>query len=1220
MSKNLYGWLSVFLGTCVIILRLIYISLESNQDEFISSTQSLLEKQLIAVERDDAAILNYLSDNKELVFTDLNKIATSYPFYIFKNNQLVFWSDDHIIPAFSPILNPGWQFVSRKSGEFLYWIRKSDESNVTLVFVMPLHQNYDINNDYVQSNYNDKIFQASDISIRKNKISDGYPMFSTDDSELFYINLKSSFKNHNEWLHLLIIAIEILTLAFFIIWFYGFSLRWQVKPNYLPVIIFIPGIIVIRVLLDVLRIPFYSAELSLFDPKFFASSGLNPSFGILFLNTVFLLIIIYFVINYLKILSAKGFLTYNFFRSCFLQFSTFGIALLIYGFIELIYRHSNWGLDITNSVDFNIFKILTFVGGIIYAIIIFHVMRWIHQWNSNHIVHIHIFFRDQLISLVVFVGFCIMIQAPFLWVSLVVLVLNFIVYYWHLAHSLLKISFLSFIYLFLIVTAISLVSSWSINHMEEVIETNEINSIGNRIMNDNDVLAEYSLTKIDASIKQDQFIRQQFLLPITPYKKVADKILKFHLRDDYFDKYEKSVSIYDASGQSLYPSGQASYSASFPTEQLSTNNKRAGINLYLVGTSEGAQIQNKYIYKHEIKISNYILASIVVELKLKKIRPDNVFPELLVDKRFAQNVNEIPYDYALYKNDTLFYSVGNLSFPNVLDRNRSDLKSNFSHQREAENSKITILGEGNELLVFSRPDRELFTFFSNFSFFFILCFTIIFTFSFFYFLRAYWQADSVGLGAKIQLYFSLAFLVPLISVSISTVSFVNSTFLSDIVNSYQERTSRVAEQLTDIVMEYNKALISREDFNNELVTITKIVNSDMNIYGLNGKLIITSQPQIFEKQLLSEYINPVAFAGIKYGGKKVITLENHIGELNYQSAYIGIRSYDSGELLAILASPFFKSNKEYDELLTDLLTNVFNIFVASFIIFMFLAYAATKVLTNPLNLLKEKLAQVNLSATNEPIAWKVDDEIGLLITEYNDMLLKLEKSRMALSKTEKESAWREMAQQVAHEIKNPLTPMKLSLQHLQMRIEQSDHQMPEAVSKIKAILSQVDNLSDIATSFSSFAKMPIPDNERVCISEVLGKVVSLFQLQNNHIVLQMPEEPVFAWVDKKIIERIFNNMIINAFQSQNDNELSTVEIELNREAEKVLVSIKDNGMGIPAENHQKVFLPNFTTKSTGSGIGLAIAKRGIEHAGGKIWFESNINAGTTFYIELKYMM
>ncbi len=1220
MRRNIFLWLFVFFGICVIILRLIYISLESNQEGFISTTQTLLERELNSVNQDEGRVLTYLSGHQDIGFNELNEISTTYPFFIFKNNQLVFWSDDHIIPQINTSLTDGWQFVSKKSGEFLYWVRKSEENQVTLIFLIPLHQNFDINNDYVQSYFNSKIFKEADISIRKNKMSEGYALHSNTNEELFYINLKPDFKNHNENFHLFIIAIEIIAFTFLIIWFYGFSLRWQNKGNYIPLIIFIPGLVFIRFLIDVAQIPFYSEELALFDPKFFASSALNPSFGILLLNTIFLLIIIYFIVSYLKLLASRNLLPYKVYRSWFLQFGTFGILLLIYGFIELIYRHSNWGIDITNSVDFNIFKLLTFVGGIIYAIIIFHVLRWIHQWNSNYIPNIRIFIRDQFISLIIFLGFCLVINAPFLWISLIVFLLNFIVYYWHLAHSLLKISFLSFIYLFLIVSAISLISSWSIKHMEEIVEKNEINSIGNRIMNDNDVLAEFSLTKIDANLKKDLFIRQQFLLPITPYKKVADKIIKYHLRDDYFDKYEKNVSIYDASGQALYPAGQASFSASFPVDQLSARNSRSGINLYMVGTTEGTRIQNKYIYKLEIKIGNYVLATIVLDLKLKKIRPDNVFPELLVDKRFAQNVNEIPYDYALYKNDTLVYSVGNLSFPNNIDRNIKDLNTNFLNLSEKENNKLSTLTDSNKLLVFSRTDKTLFKFFSNFSFFFILCFTIIFTFSFFYFLRAYWKTDSVGLGAKIQLYFSLAFLVPLISVSISTVSFVNSTFLSDIVNSYQERTSRVAEQMTDLLMQYNKGLISKEDFNNELVSVTKIVNSDMNIYGLNGKILITSQPQIFEKRLLSEYINPDAFTGIKYGGKRVITIEENIGDLNYQSAYIGMRSYDSGDLIAILSSPFFKSNKEYDVLLTDLLTNVFNIFVASFIIFMFLAYAATKVLTNPLNLLKEKLAQVNLSATNEPISWKVDDEIGLLIAEYNDMLLKLEKSRLALSKTEKESAWREMAQQVAHEIKNPLTPMKLSLQHLQMRIDQSDHQMPEAVAKIKAILSQVDNLSDIATSFSSFAKMPIPDNERVCVSEILGKVVSLFQLQHNQIELNIPDEPIHAWVDKKIIERIFNNMIINALQSQDGNELSIVEIELLPENDKVLISIKDNGIGIPEENHQKVFLPNFTTKSTGSGIGLAIAKRGVEHAGGKIWFESNEDSGTTFYIELKYMM
>lgn len=1217
MKKQYLLWFSLLIICGVVILRLIYISLENNRNDFVASTQKKLITQIKKIGESESKVINYLSENSDFQFKEVNQIKTSYPFYIYKSSQLVYWSDDRIIPQAEKMLAEGWQFQSRKSGEFLYLVRRSLESNITLIFVLPLHQSYDINNDYIQPLYNDKIFKQADINITQVKFSDAHPLYDNSGEVLFYMDLNREFKNHKEWLHFFIITLEILAIFILILWLWRFSVKRV--GSYQPIFVFIGGLVIIRLLILLLFVPFQSEEIDLFDPKYFASSDLNPSFGILFLNIFFLFAAVYFIVNQLRKLTQKQLIKYHITASVFFQLITYVTVLLIYGFIELIYRHSQWGIDITNSVDLNIFKFLTFAGVILFGVIIFHVLRWVHQWNSSFIPNRTTFLRDQFFGITFFVLFCLIINAPFLWVTLVVLVLNAVVFYWHLAHSLLKLSFLSFIYLFLIVSAISLISSWGVLYMEDIIEKNNLNSIGNRIMNDNDVLAEYTLSQIDESLKQDQFIRNQFLLPITPYKSVVDKIEKYYLSNDYFDKYEKEITIYDASGQSLYPANSSSFSASYPIDQLSKRNSRSDINLFLVGTNEGTQIKNKYIYLLEIKIGNYVLATIVLELKLKKIRPDNVFPELLVDKRFVPNVSEIPYDYALYKNDTLAYSVGNLNYPKIIETASPSVNDNFQHLEQEEELKHIVLEDGNEVLVFSASDKSEFRFFSNFSFFFILCFTIIFTFSVFYFIRAHWKTDTVGLGAKIQLYFSLAFLVPLISVSVSTVSFVNATFLKDIVTSYQDRTRRVAEQMTDLVMQYDKGEVSKENFNSELVTVTKVVNSDMNIYGLNGKLLVTSQPQIFEKKILSEYVNPDAFAAIKFDDKKMITLEETIGSLNYQSAYIGIRSYDSGDLLAILASPFFKSNKEYDDLLTDLLTNVFNIFVASFIIFMFLAYAATKILTDPLNILKEKLAQVNLAANNEPLVWKVDDEIGLLISEYNDMLLKLEKSRLALSKTEKESAWREMAQQVAHEIKNPLTPMKLSLQHLQMRLENSDNPLPEASAKIKAILSQVDNLSDIATSFSSFAKMPIPDNERVCISDILKKVTSFFQAQHNQIELILPEESIFAWVDRKIIERIFNNMIINALQSQPDNESAEVKIELSRTVDKVLISIADNGIGIPEENHQKVFLPNFTTKETGSGIGLAIAKRGVEHAGGKIWFESSVNEGTTFYLELKYM-
>ncbi|WP_375580836.1 HAMP domain-containing sensor histidine kinase [Marivirga tractuosa] len=1196
----------------IISLRSYYHSKEIDQENFISKTQSKLHRELQKVEEDKGEWLKYFSQNNSLDFESLNKIKSAYPFFIFKNTSLVFWSDEHYAPDSKKYRNEGWYFVNKQSGQYLEYSIKSKNGNINLVSVVPLFEFYDVNNDYIQSRYNTDILPPSNISLHRGKIDNSYALEDLDGDPIFYISLSENFENYNRELHYLILLLELILIAMLIYLVWKFSSQRQYL--FIKILFFIVGMAVIWGLMEIFDFPFHSKDLRLFDPKFFASSDFNPSLGYLIINCVLFYFIGHFSIKqiskYLKEADQK------------VNFINVGINLLsyvttigIFYFINLIYIHSNWGLDSTLSIEFSIFQILSFGIVLLFGFLVFEVFKLVHSFNSSQNVNIIRFIITQIFCFGLFSCFAIFFGYSVFWIGTTVFILNAVIYFVKLGNALNNINFLSFIYLFLLITAISVINAISVQSLEKKGEARQRNILADRIINGNDVLAEYMLVQLDESLRKDEYIKRQFLMPLTPYKTIVDKIEKFYL-NDYFEKYEKSVKIFDAEGNTIYPSGTLPMSSSYPIQQMNERNRRGDIKLYLVGNTEGNQLQRKYIYVFEIKHYDFVFAKIVLEFKPKKIRPDNVFPELLVKNRNIPTFLDIPYDYALYKNDTLSYSVGDLNFPNVVNNQTTKDEQLLKIQDEG-NYQFNVVVDKDEKLIFSKKNNFWYRFFSNISFFFILCFVLVFTTSAYQFLKIYWKTRTIGLSAKIQLYFSLAFLIPLLSVSISTIGFVNATFLEDIVSKYEENTNRVASQLVPLLMKYDNGIVDKANLNNEISTVTKIINADINLYDLNGQLFLTSQPQVFEKNLLSYKINPKAYASIYQNGQKMITLEEQVGNLNYQSAYVGIRSFNSGELLAILGSPFFKSNKEYDLLLTDLLNNVFNIFVASFIIFIFLAYTATNILTSPLNLLKQKLSQVNLSAENKPISWQVDDEIGLLIKEYNQMLLKLEKSRQALSKTEKESAWREMAQQVAHEIKNPLTPMKLSLQHLQMKIQRSDNPMPDASAKINSILSQIENLSDIATSFSSFAKMPIPENEKICISEILKKVVEFFRAENVEINLDMPQEDIYALADPKIMERTFNNMVLNALQSGEGDEKVEVNIKIELIEDNVKISIQDNGMGIPEDNYNKVFLPNFTTKSSGSGIGLAIAKRGIEHAGGEIWFESEPNKGTSFYIELK---
>jgi nitrogen fixation/metabolism regulation signal transduction histidine kinase len=303
----------------------------------------------------------------------------------------------------------------------------------------------------------------------------------------------------------------------------------------------------------------------------------------------------------------------------------------------------------------------------------------------------------------------------------------------------------------------------------------------------------------------------------------------------------------------------------------------------------------------------------------------------------------------------------------------------------------------------------------------------------------------------------------------------------------------------------------------------------------------------------------------------------------------------------------------------EVLSTIMNIFTAIFLCFLVFSYFASRILTVPLRLITQKIQKTTLHDYNEPLEWESDDEIGLLVNEYNRMLVKLEESKLALSRSEKESAWREMAQQVAHEIKNPLTPMKLTLQHLQRTLLNGNITVKQQAEKsFITLLDQVDTLNDIATSFSAFAKMPIPKDEIFEIGAVIRKTIELYS-NDEEVELQadIQENAFYVKGDQQLMSRIFTNLILNGIQSVPNDRKPQIFIGLQNYGNNIRVEIRDNGVGIPENLRHKIFIPNFSTKYAGSGIGLAVAKRGVEHAGGSIWFESEEGVGTSFFIQLQ---
>lgn len=397
--------------------------------------------------------------------------------------------------------------------------------------------------------------------------------------------------------------------------------------------------------------------------------------------------------------------------------------------------------------------------------------------------------------------------------------------------------------------------------------------------------------------------------------------------------------------------------------------------------------------------------------------------------------------------------------------------------------------------------------------------------------------------------------------------------------------------------------------------MSEVLLVDINIYLPNGYLVSTSRPEIFQNGFDGLLINPRALDAIGREGTMSYILSERIGDLEYMSAYMPL-ILDNGKTY-ILNVPYFAQN---DELNVDILIMII-ITVNIAIIMMVLAFILSGLLaervTKPLQMVNDKLRLMRIGGKNEKIFYNHKDEVGALVLEYNNMVDKLDESIVQLAKSERESAWREMARQIAHEIKNPLTPMKLNVQFMQRSLVQGDPELlKERFKKVSSMLiEQIDNMASIASAFSDFAKMPIASLEEFDLSELLKNCVMLFK--NNIDSLKCQIEPGLRGVaDKEQIRRVFINILKNAEQSIPEDRKGEVFVVARRVDGQIEVRIKDNGCGIPEELRARIFEPNFTTKSSGTGLGLAISNKIVESMGGTIDFTSEIGVGSEFVVTL----
>lgn len=398
-------------------------------------------------------------------------------------------------------------------------------------------------------------------------------------------------------------------------------------------------------------------------------------------------------------------------------------------------------------------------------------------------------------------------------------------------------------------------------------------------------------------------------------------------------------------------------------------------------------------------------------------------------------------------------------------------------------------------------------------------------------------------------------------------------------------------------------------FDDKICELADINNLDINIYSLKGELLVGSNPELVHLGLIPDTIPAHVMIQLEQKGAQLL-VKRSVDTLVYLATYDYVRNSQEKEL-AIINLPYFDNDNVIEEEQEDFLIQLGQIFLALFIISGVIAYLLSNYITSSLIAIGQKLKETRIN-DYKPLKWKYNDEIGALVNQYNKMLTELEESAGNLAKTEREVAWKEMAKQVAHEIKNPLTPMRLNVQYLEKSLKTEE---PEKLKEFtQSMISQIDTLTNIASAFSSFARMPEAKMVEVKAKEIILQSTLLFS--DVDISFTCDDEGMKIRGDKDQLVRVMNNLIKNAIQAIPEGRETKIDVSIKQKGESVLISVKDNGTGVPEDKWNKIFEPSFTTKTRGMGLGLAMVKNIIEGLKGEIWFKTKTDEGTTFYISL----
>lgn len=630
------------------------------------------------------------------------------------------------------------------------------------------------------------------------------------------------------------------------------------------------------------------------------------------------------------------------------------------------------------------------------------------------------------------------------------------------------------------------------------------------------------------------------------------------------------------------------------------------------------------------------LTRMVLEIEPSSNMEDRGYYSILGQFSNPGDIN-IPaiYSYAKYTSDKLISYKGNYPYPTVyshLDKGRLYEENEEILRHNGHVHFLHMIGE-DELISISRPQRGVLVYFTSFSYLFLALCAILLLFAKrdrkpASFHSSYFKSNYFKTRINTILFLSsFMILASMTAVSVLFVYKRNETNMHNLMSSKISTIQALIENRIRSAKSWQDLM--GQEFAAALENIGNTTKSDITLFTPEGKVFLSTTPEVFEKMILGSRITQDAFHSIRHENQRYFIHKEKIDNYGYWSMYAPVFN-DSGQLMAIISTPYTDKNYDFQREAFFHAALIINLFILLLIGSLLFSTREVNALFSPLIEMGKKMNVADVHNL-EYIIYKRDDEISSLVDAYNRMVHDLSDSTRQLAQAERDKAWSQMARQVAHEIKNPLTPIKLQIQRL-IRMKQNNNPNWETrFDEVSAVvLEHIDILTETANEFSTFAKLYSEDPVMLDLEKTLKDQIMIFDNKDNVSIQYIGFPDAYVMAPKPQLIRVFVNLITNAVQAVEIQQKEAEERGETPEKGRILICLRngirdgyydivfdDNGPGVKEENRERLFTPNFTTKSSGTGLGLAICRNIIEKCDGEISYKRSFAlGGASFTVSL----